>query len=261
MAIYRQSGTWLEIPWHLSFYQYANRIAHLYYLKVLNDIKAQLLFVSFINDSEMRGPSSSEAWEACYQILEAALGLKPKHALSENIHHVIIDTKKLVWVLACLWLTYAQVDSWPGLPCNWIRPRPGPSCDLGFRSHNYEDDCKVLIMNRYRKLILESLKRWWKHLFVVVPVIWHMKHEHGLSATDSKARLGTSWPSRAVRAGTTSRCCFGPSPVFFPIFILASWPMESTDSFVRLGKSGSSGSTKIVFRLPEPLREEEGLHL
>lgn len=85
-----------EIPWHLSFYQYANRIAHLYYLKVLNDINAQLLFVSFINDSEMCGPSSSESWDACYQILEAALGLKPDHALSRNIHHVIIDVKKLL---------------------------------------------------------------------------------------------------------------------------------------------------------------------
>ena len=85
-----------EIPWHLSFYQYTNRIAHLYYLRVLNKIPAQLLFVSFINDSEMNSPTSVETWEACYQILEAALGLKPKHALSRYIHHVMINTKKLL---------------------------------------------------------------------------------------------------------------------------------------------------------------------
>ncbi len=85
-----------EIPWHLSFYQYSNRIAHLYYLRVLNKIDAHLLFVNFINDSEMNGPMCAETWEACYQILEAALGLKPRHALSKYIHHVIIDTKMLV---------------------------------------------------------------------------------------------------------------------------------------------------------------------
>lgn len=84
-----------EIPWHLSFYQYTNRIAHLYYLRVLNNINAHLLFVNFINDSEMNGPTCAETWEACYQILEAGLGLKPKHVLSKYIHHVIIDTKKL----------------------------------------------------------------------------------------------------------------------------------------------------------------------
>jgi len=84
-----------KIPWHLSFYQYTNRIAHLYYLRVLNQIPAQLLFVSFINDSEMNGPTCVETWEACYQILEAGLGLKPKHTLSQYIHHVMIDTKMM----------------------------------------------------------------------------------------------------------------------------------------------------------------------
>jgi len=84
-----------EIPWHLSFYQYTNRIAHLYYLRVLNKIPAHLLFINYINDKDMNGPRNKETWDACYQILEAALGLKPKHALSKYIHHVVIDVKKL----------------------------------------------------------------------------------------------------------------------------------------------------------------------
>lgn len=86
----------MAIPWHLSFYQYTNRLAHLYYLRKLNGIDASLLFVNFINDSEMSGPKKKETWDACYQIMEAALGLKPGHALSKNIHHVVIDTKKLI---------------------------------------------------------------------------------------------------------------------------------------------------------------------
>lgn len=84
-----------EIPWHLSFYQYTNRIAHLYYLRVLNKIPAHMLFVNYINDTDMNGPRDKETWDACYQILEAALGLKPKHALFRYIHHVVIDVRKL----------------------------------------------------------------------------------------------------------------------------------------------------------------------
>ena len=84
-----------EIPWHLSFYQYTNRIAHLYYLKVLNKIPAHLLFVNYINDSDMNGPRNKETWDACYQIMEAALGLKPKHPLFKYIHHMDIDVKML----------------------------------------------------------------------------------------------------------------------------------------------------------------------
>jgi len=84
-----------EIPWHLLFYQYTNRVAHLYYLRVLNKIPAHLLFVNYINDLDMNGPRNKETWDACYQIMEAALGFKPKHPLSRYIHHVDIDVKKL----------------------------------------------------------------------------------------------------------------------------------------------------------------------
>lgn len=84
-----------EVPWHLSFYQYANRVAHLYYLRVLNGINAHLLFVNFINDSEMKGPENKETWDACYKMMEAALGLKPKYKLSGFVHHAVIDTNKL----------------------------------------------------------------------------------------------------------------------------------------------------------------------
>lgn len=62
--------------------------------------------------------------------------------------------------------------------------------DLGYRGHNYEGDCKVLIANRYRKSIPASLKRWWKRRSAVEPVIGHMKHEHGMERNRLKGKAG-----------------------------------------------------------------------
>jgi transposase, IS5 family len=64
------------------------------------------------------------------------------------------------------------------------------ACDLGYRGHNYEGPCAVLIVNRYRKSIPASLKRWWKRRSAVEPVIGHMKHEHGLERNRLKGKAG-----------------------------------------------------------------------
>jgi len=64
------------------------------------------------------------------------------------------------------------------------------ACDLGYRGHNYEGECRVLIVNRYRKSIPASLKRWWKRRSAVEPVIGHMKHEHGMERNRLKGKAG-----------------------------------------------------------------------
>jgi len=64
------------------------------------------------------------------------------------------------------------------------------ACDLGYRGHNYEGNCRVLIANRYRKSISTSLKRWWKRRSAVEPVIGHMKHEHGMERNRLKGKTG-----------------------------------------------------------------------
>lgn len=46
------------IDWSGTFYQYANRIAHLYFLRVLNGINAYLVNIYFINDNSVAGPKS-----------------------------------------------------------------------------------------------------------------------------------------------------------------------------------------------------------
>lgn len=64
------------------------------------------------------------------------------------------------------------------------------ACDLGYRGHNYEGPCTILIANRYRKSIPASLKRWWKRRSAVEPVIGHMKHEHGMERNRLKGKEG-----------------------------------------------------------------------
>jgi hypothetical protein len=53
---YLRSNT--PADWTQIFYQYANRLAHLYFLRVKNDVDAYLLMLYFYNDSEMGGPTS-----------------------------------------------------------------------------------------------------------------------------------------------------------------------------------------------------------
>ena len=50
------------LDWSETFYQYANRLAHLYLLRTLNKLPAWLLFVHFVGDSDMGGPATVEDW-------------------------------------------------------------------------------------------------------------------------------------------------------------------------------------------------------
>jgi hypothetical protein len=77
-------GSQTAVDWSTSFYQYTNRLAHLYFLRALNHIPAYLVFIYFINDLETGGPKSKEAWEASLKVLPTRLGLK-EHRLSPYI--------------------------------------------------------------------------------------------------------------------------------------------------------------------------------
>ncbi len=80
-----------DIDWTGTFYQYVNRIAHLYYLREKNQIKAHLLFIYFINDITVHGPKTKDEWLGAIQTMECYLGLSKKHKLREYIHDVFID--------------------------------------------------------------------------------------------------------------------------------------------------------------------------
>jgi len=84
-----------DIDWSGTFYQYVNRIAHLYYLREKNDIKAHLLFIYFINDVTVNGPKSKDEWLGAIQTMERYLGLDKNHKLKKYIHDVFIDVSDL----------------------------------------------------------------------------------------------------------------------------------------------------------------------
>ncbi len=84
-----------SIDWTGTFYQYVNRIAHLYYLREKNDIKTHLLFIYFINDVTVHGPKTKDEWLGAIQTMECYLGLTKKHKLRKCIHDVFIDVSDL----------------------------------------------------------------------------------------------------------------------------------------------------------------------
>ncbi|MGB1023604.1 MAG: hypothetical protein ACPGVQ_03810 [Paracoccaceae bacterium] len=54
------------------------------------------MFLDFLNDTDMGGPSDAALWQATYATADAALGLPARHKLSPFIHHIYLDTRALV---------------------------------------------------------------------------------------------------------------------------------------------------------------------
>jgi len=83
-----------EIDWSRCFYQYCNRLAHLYLLRHRNGIPAHLVFVYFVGDADMSGPKTQVEWQAAVELLERFLGVT-RHRLRPYIHHVHFDVMRL----------------------------------------------------------------------------------------------------------------------------------------------------------------------
>lgn len=81
--------------WANTFYQYANRLAHLYYFRHLNQFDAyvcNVCNVCFINDPDTNGPTTSDAWNAVISVVEKHLGIpKRGNTLSAFAAHAVID--------------------------------------------------------------------------------------------------------------------------------------------------------------------------
>lgn len=86
-------GVKSSCDWSGTFYQYANRLAHLYLIAELNRIEAWLAFVYFVGDSDVSGPDTIGEWEAALQVLHGALGLGKRHRLSSRVLDVFIDVR------------------------------------------------------------------------------------------------------------------------------------------------------------------------
>ena len=82
-----------HIEWSQCFYQYTNRIAHLYLLRK-NGLPAYLVHVYFLNDTEMKGPTTFHEWEGAIKLLNSYLGIG-KHRLKKFTIDVYVDVLAL----------------------------------------------------------------------------------------------------------------------------------------------------------------------
>jgi hypothetical protein len=80
--------------WSGTFYQYANRLAHQYFLREVNGVRSMLVFVYFINDPDMKGPEVECEWRGAVRLLHAALGL-PAHLEPRGVFDAFLDVRQL----------------------------------------------------------------------------------------------------------------------------------------------------------------------
>jgi hypothetical protein len=83
-----------KLDWSSFFYQYTNRLAHLYLLRELNGQKAYLIFIYFLKDKLMSGPNSQEEWEAALNLQKNLLGIT-NHRLSKFVLEIFIDVTQM----------------------------------------------------------------------------------------------------------------------------------------------------------------------
>jgi hypothetical protein len=82
-----------DVDWSGKFYQYTNRLAHLYFLRVINGVDAYLVNIYFLNDKTVKGPKTKEEWEAAIQVMKTYLGVS-RHKLSKYMIDVFIDVEE-----------------------------------------------------------------------------------------------------------------------------------------------------------------------
>lgn len=80
--------------WSDTFYQYANRLAHHYFLREVNKVPSKLVFVYFIHDTDMSGPENESEWHGAIRLLHAALGL-PAQLQQRGVFDAFLDVPRL----------------------------------------------------------------------------------------------------------------------------------------------------------------------
>ena len=83
-----------SVNWNGKFYQYTNRLAHLYFFRVIHNIPAFLINIYFMNDKTVNGPQSKAEWLAAIEVLKKYLGIG-EHSLSKYMIDLFIDVDDL----------------------------------------------------------------------------------------------------------------------------------------------------------------------
>jgi len=83
-----------DIDWSGKFYQYTNRLAHLYFLRVKRDKPVYLINIYFTGDKSVDGPDTQGEWKAALKVLYSYLGLS-RHKLNKYMADIFIDYNDL----------------------------------------------------------------------------------------------------------------------------------------------------------------------
>ncbi len=84
-----------EGSWERPFYQYANRLAHLHFLRGLNGVKARLLFLYFADAPDVPRPCSEDQWIGAIRLINKVLGLG-EHPYQPHVGHLIWSVQDLL---------------------------------------------------------------------------------------------------------------------------------------------------------------------
>jgi hypothetical protein len=84
-----------DVDWTKKYYQYTNRLAHLYFLRETCKKQAFLVNVYFIGDKNVSGPDTKQEWEDALKELKTYLGLSEHHELSKYMTDIFIDVKDM----------------------------------------------------------------------------------------------------------------------------------------------------------------------
>jgi hypothetical protein len=90
----RYSAPRARADWTGLFYQYANRLAHHYFLTRLNGLPSRLIFLYFVNADDVDGPLSEAEWTGVSRLIHAALGL-PKDLRRFGVFDAFVDARHL----------------------------------------------------------------------------------------------------------------------------------------------------------------------
>jgi hypothetical protein len=87
-------GAPMSAEWSKTYYQYANRLAHLYLLRERNQVDAFLAFIYFTGAIEVQGPAERSGWTGAIRTAHEALqvGTRP---LTPFVVEVFIDISHL----------------------------------------------------------------------------------------------------------------------------------------------------------------------
>jgi hypothetical protein len=91
----RAVGSRAERDWCTDYYQYTNRLAHLYFLRILNRVPAYLVFLYFLNDATTGGPRTAEEWAGALRLVHAQLGIDDRRlekTFGSTVIEIFIDT-------------------------------------------------------------------------------------------------------------------------------------------------------------------------